>query len=630
MLTYTVSALLTVVTLHLLFHHKRETIRSLLPSTPIPEYAASTSDFGFSEKLVIFPQSFPRVNLTEYYNQNFNGNAHQKIFRHVASPPRCETDELEFHQYPINVFHSAAEPFEDKEECPRKLQEDFNVNVGRVRSLHAPLDTIVQRLAKSQDPYIQDISAMFKGEIGFQLEEKTVQDHWYRFAGSSLWLEEYGVHFVISRIIYSPTGQRNKPTLSLSYAQIYNEKWQEMLDVELIVPSNNMSFDSHYANVTYPTFLSIPTYHDASQTEQRYYGPEDPRLILVKNAEGHEEPVMIFNTYHRKILDQTQLDSGKIDVKFGHYRSMFMAWPWQFQKGKANAEGIPNEESDHLLHTRIVELRKKDVQRTETEKNWTPFISYQDRKEHDHDKYMYFVISMKDLEILKCELSGISGSESVCEYIYRTDDKLPLDHKVGSLRGGTQLINVNLLLEQEAAKGLPVDFSHLNVTAGREIWVGFARAHLVGCGCNDFYRPNFVVITKENGKYKISHLSSFVSFDVPVFGWDSNHPYDMCGRGASAFIPNGISMWKTISSSSRPHEFMDSVTMSFSLVDNSVETVEVRGLLKGLLEMKTNPTNMPEKLGYNNNNIECALDRSWKFCGDFGKMADAMKTKKLV
>lgn len=72
-----------------------------------------------------------------------------------------------------------------------------------------------------------------------QLEDHSVEKFWFRLSGSSVWLEQYGMYFTDSRVLYSPRGIRNQSILNLGYIQIFNERWEELEDVELIVPTNN-------------------------------------------------------------------------------------------------------------------------------------------------------------------------------------------------------------------------------------------------------------------------------------------------------------------------------------------------------------------------------------------------------
>ena len=67
---------------------------------------------------------------------------------------------------------------------------------------------------------------------------------------------------MLSRVIYSQK-VKNEPQLSLLYAQVYDENWNELNDIELIVPVINPNGERVYDSVKYPQFVAIPFYHNS-------------------------------------------------------------------------------------------------------------------------------------------------------------------------------------------------------------------------------------------------------------------------------------------------------------------------------------------------------------------------------
>ncbi|GEQ70015.1 hypothetical protein JCM33374_g3691 [Metschnikowia sp. JCM 33374] len=171
--------------------------------------------------------------------------------------------------------------------------------------------------------------------------------------------------------------------------------------------------------------------------------------------------------------------------------------------------------------------------------------------------------------------------------------------KVGPLRGGTPMVNLNTIIREHTQMPLK-DL----IPQGREIWVGFARAHFVECGCGkDFYRPNLVVIVKDpasnedakhHDMYRISHISSFTSLDVEAISWDPLRPLDLC-VGTNAIIPNGISEWTAhnFKSTGKAWKVDDMLTLSLSVSDCTIDVVHVKGLLNTLMNLPDRLFNLP-------------------------------------
>ncbi|EGV65856.1 hypothetical protein CANTEDRAFT_101950, partial [Yamadazyma tenuis ATCC 10573] len=581
---------------------------------------------------LIFPVEFPIKNeeLRSFVSQSKTFNLKEfnnpKIFKYdkVSSPLTSNIIHSSYHDHQIDLYNDLTSIDLNLEECD-SLKNTISVEINTPSSVDVSLHEILSKFLEEYEtnPYYKEMTPFFLTELKLQLEYNVIDHYWYRLAGSSVWLEQYQAHFMISRILYTPKGQRNQPSVSLTYGQLFDKNWKELVNTKIIVPTNNLntkpkkeSQDGHYKIIKFPYFLPIPFWHDYDDTEGKFYGPEDPRLMLVRNKAGYDEPLIIFNAHHRKLTHFDDDTDDRILLKAEFYRSMFICWPWQFQKGKRNTDGFSDRVYDKNYYNKVVELKMKNQPRRGKQKNWTPFISVMEREKDGYDKYVSFVYRWANFEVLNCDLIYGSG---ICAFTYRLSPFLSTREVVGPLRGGTGLVNINGLLGDRAKKYIPTD---------REVWVGLARAHLDSCGCGkNMYRPNLVVVTKDTiheneNMYKISQVSSSISLDIPIIGWDLLNPQDVC-TGPNILIPNGISNWDIIDIEHGDDDFEDYMTLSLSISDYTVHRINVKGLLKKLIRVNDghifNEMVDTENLeGFNNDNVLCALKGSAEFCYQYG------------
>ncbi|CAK7902462.1 beta-mannosyltransferase 4 [[Candida] anglica] len=614
-----------------------------------PLSSVRITDFRTSDKLVVFPTEFHESDLKKAYTSTFGdipkgsklirySYQSQDILSHqFKSVPHNSFNEKgsNFSPYTMTFFNSFTNIESEMDQCS-KLENDVEFDVSKSQFLDTTLHDIIKQFRDDNSAYYQEIKPIWGETIDKQLEEGSIDQYWFRLAGSSVWLAQYGVHFMVSRVLYSAEKVRNVPNISFLYIQLFNENWQELTNTELIVPTNDPyrandpHLDTedfiHYYKFKAPGFLPVAHYVNDMT---RFYGPEDPRILLVKNKLGYEEPLVVFNAFHRKVKGIETDGEGTSKYSFETYRSMFMCWPWQFQFGKKNVDGISNENTDMNLYSRVHELRRKGAERMKTQKNWTPFVSYDDRIQNgEYDSHVYFIYRWINLEILKCDVSDLTFDQpSQCTFAYRMDENLAIDAPVGAMRGGTQMVNVVELLHDTYRNQIDIVEPIIeSIPPNREIWIGFARAHLTYCGCGkDMYRPNFAVMIREDDKFKIHTISSFSSFNIEVFGWDMSQPDVSCDDdGPSALIPNGISSWYISTESSKKDGIIDFLTMSFSVSDYTVQIIHLKGVLRALLTLdKKNPNKLfghggSVEIGYNDDNINCALEESKHFCSLYG------------
>ena len=656
---------------------EHKTFSSFAPVTPAlssnDEYLVQISEIRSNSTLVLFPRTFPlsdESDLEKYYTDilgeklpsaydivkyqyKFVGtpvdlgdgkkDAKQEDTKsnntvyHKSEPLTSYIKGLDYKSQVFETFHSQRTIKENFEQCD-KLAQELKVEVSSGTILGANITKIIEKFYTEQSPYYHELEDFFKANpIKKQLEKGTVDQYWFRLAGSSVYLEQYGVHYLISRVVYSPQKFRNIPSISLTYAQIYDENWNEIEDIELILPTNNADLgvysqqDEEFRVARFPDFLNIPCYHNYNLNPNGYYGPEDPRILLVTNPRGHQEPLIVFNAYHRKVESEEYHGQDSMDVKFNYYRSIFMCWPWQSQRGKLNTDDLKSSSSENI-YLRALELRRTNVPRLETQKNWTPFVLHQDRQEFQYDKYLYIVYRWSKLEILKCSLADNSGLTSNCEFIYQLDKNTPPESAVGALRGGTHMTSVNEMLDDYKYKYPQLQMIIDKLPVGRELWIGFARTHMIDCGCaGHFYRPNVVVMTRDKDLgYKISLISPFAAFGVPVPSWELSRNDELCyPEENNVMIPNGVSAWSlsTTTDSEGTQVIQDQLALTYSISDVTIELIHSRGLINSLVTSDYDNESHEYKIfqgdvtdvGYNDENVDCALRSSIMYCEAYGK-----------
>ena len=142
-----------------------------------------------------------------------------------------------------------------------------------------------------------------------------------------------------------------------------------MVNVELVLQVVNAYNERVYEKIRFPKFLPIPFYHNTDRIQRRWYGPEDTQLLLTKNQYGEIEPIIIFNSYQRQIdkIENINVDTA-VQTFFKIYRSMFIGWLFQYQKGKANANEILDLKSQNISYVKVKELRIQGWERQAIEK----------------------------------------------------------------------------------------------------------------------------------------------------------------------------------------------------------------------------------------------------------------------
>ncbi|CUM66046.1 uncharacterized protein PRCAT00003700001 [Priceomyces carsonii] len=352
-------------------------------------------------------------------------------------------------------------------------------------------------------------------------EQAILRDKWGKFAGSSVWMSKYQVHFFVNRVVYSKTKQRNKPTISLLDIQLFDSQWDELANYELQTLQGS--------KLNFPSFLHIPVYKNAKRLITM--GAEDPRVVLRKfvndRGQDDEEPVIIFNMRNAEISNK---------------RAMHMIRPFSSPE--------------------VIRLSLRDRRPRFREKNWAPFFDESDQE------HIYFVYNFNPLRIIKCLLS-----DGICDKIagpkFLSVDADESKH-VGPLRGGTDLIPI-------PHKVLPPSLHN------RKFWFGIARSHNNKCSClNEIYRPHGFIISKDvnQNDFSLDYVSSLIDFNIDTEPWD---PYKTtCEDGKSVLIPNSIGYWDFMYDSSLDI-VSDVMGITLSEADRTNIIIHVKGTLAHIL-----------------------------------------------
>ncbi len=312
-------------------------------------------------KVVIFPSNFQSANnkladfLTEAFGQRLNKG--DIVYKNRDT---YELPQTVYTWNTIDLFQSIGE--KDNLKCEKI---PLNFEISKIYNKNADLYKILRDFKNENSFYYKEVSVFFP-DLGKQLRERTIEKHWFQLIGSSVWLEQYGVHLMISRVIYTKTGNKVQPVISLSYVQAFDRNWTELKNVTLVVPDSGKA---KFKTVSYPSFIPIPVYHNVNQQRGKFYGVEDPRIMLIKNKEGYEEPLIVYNSFNRSPPNANYLEEIKNLVKLDTYRSIFMAWIWRTQLGKSNVGLLLPDlaTTDDHKYVKVKELSLPNKKRPKTD-----------------------------------------------------------------------------------------------------------------------------------------------------------------------------------------------------------------------------------------------------------------------
>lgn len=326
--------------------------------------------------------------------------------------------------------------------------------------------------------------------------------HWERFGGLAVYLND-DVLVMALRVIYSKTGDRRQPQLSLVLVEAMDKAGNSLEEVN---------------GIKYPYLLPVPFTVENDQCA----GPEDPRVV-----KADDKVFVVFNMWsdgqRRMYLMPLSPDSQPVELR------------------------LPAAGNDS----------------NRAEKNWTPFY------DANHPNTLQFVYRWEHFQVVRCSLG--SGE---CTLV--TGSEADLSRPILAMRGGTPLIPVN---------------------GG---WLGFARAHLLDCGCGwETYRPNLVAIAANNdGGYCLSDVSGYVDFDVAMTLWEGEgNVCDMKAMRPNAMVPTGLDL-----------DGDGHLRLWYSVNDQDVAYLTLDKLFIGQIS----PQCRLEEL-----HLYCALGESYQRCTDY-------------
>ncbi|EER30954.1 predicted protein [Candida tropicalis MYA-3404] len=548
---------------------------------------------GENYSLVIFPQNFT-INEQEVrvkFNISEDDVIEQILSQDSTIVPKEVFDE-QTSLHKIKVFNSMS----DSENCD-DFKTETQLSISDNKIIRQDFEIMLQKLdyQLKNDQAISKLASFFQDKLDFYLKWKVYHFHFYQFAGTSVYLKNHGVHLMVSRVIHSLKGRKGDPQISLLYAQVYDNNWQELTNVDLVLPVRDIHGEKVMQKLSFPRFLPTPFYHNSEFTKERWYGPEDARMLLSVNEDGDEEPVIIYNAFHRKVHNQTVVPTNDkmVTLNFDFFRSMFITWPFRYQLAKENMDGIPNEEFAKVIYNKALELKIEGQPRKPVEKNWTPFFDTNQK----NSKAIHMVYQWDGLQILKCDLDNLASEDGgITNYSScRLDFEEPITEiqdAFGPVRGGTELIPI---------------------PSNPNVWIGFLRAHIDNCGCGKaMYRPNLVILEKQLEQFKVTHLSSYMSLEIPVPGWKD--PDVQCAtKDPSALIPNGISNWETQGD-------QDVLTMSLSVADEKNLLINIHNLNKTIKDLRNGVSRIDwTSKEFKSRQMKCVIEYSSNFCQAYGQ-----------
>jgi len=291
---------------------------------------------------------------------------------------------------------------------------------------------------------------------------------WGRMAGSSVWLEKYGVYLTVTRVYFYDKGVRHWPCISFIRAQLFDVNWKHL-------EGYNLEWQGE--NITFPRTLEVPTPYEEGGG---FYGPEDPRIIIEQGVLD-AEPVIVFN----------MVEDTKTVVRSMHSFRPFSNFTTKYK------------------------IEHQDTK--SAEKNWSPFFMPQanttgEKRWPSH--YIHFVYDYDPLSILRCHL--LNGA---CTFVYQDPrpaaylDQHKHNDTKGVMRGGTNFE--------------PITFS---TRQGLASFVGFPRTHTdAGCDKEAVYRPEMMILTTNGTHFYLDYSSEALTFGHAIL--TETQFDDACDKG---------------------------------------------------------------------------------------------------
>ena len=85
--------------------------------------------------------------------------------------------------------------------------QDLDLQVSQAVDLNKPEDLKFFRDKLNELRSLNNIYDLFFQDNEDEVEESILERKWYKFCGSAVWLDKYGVYFMVNRIAYSKKEQ---------------------------------------------------------------------------------------------------------------------------------------------------------------------------------------------------------------------------------------------------------------------------------------------------------------------------------------------------------------------------------------------------------------------------------------
>lgn len=114
----------------------------------------------------------------------------------------------------VNHSIQVFDPFSNSDNC-LDLMTETQLTISQNIIIKELFEIMVKRLMHQLDtePAFKELAPFFQNKLSLHLRMRSYHKHFYKFAGTSVWLKDYGVHLMISRVIYSQKGKKGDPQI---------------------------------------------------------------------------------------------------------------------------------------------------------------------------------------------------------------------------------------------------------------------------------------------------------------------------------------------------------------------------------------------------------------------------------
>lgn len=153
-----------------------------------------------NDHLVVYPRSFSsesKEKLEDHFNTylgGITGNLKVLSYNGPKSPLTNKIREDKYHKHEISLYDSVKDIGGDVDKCQPDINKKIKLDVTNSNTFGFSFEKIVRKLVQQlkDDPSILELKGFFNEDLEKHLEEGKTGDHWFKFAGTSVWLEQYG------------------------------------------------------------------------------------------------------------------------------------------------------------------------------------------------------------------------------------------------------------------------------------------------------------------------------------------------------------------------------------------------------------------------------------------------------